>query len=369
MIVGCNRNETISTNPPSISFDYEDGAYTATRGETITLRAIVTNADDNDDFTWYRKEGPSGDYKPAGTGLTLPFEATVAGTHNFLFKAETQGGSAERYVIVKVYYPAPEVYEFMPAPGQFVNENYTAATKEEACLYAKERMEEYNYVSLGGFGGYIVMGFGRDQSILNRTGEDDFAILGNSYKGSSEPGIVWVMKDENDNGKPDDTWYELRGSEDEESQNGPVRGYWVTYTRPAAESDPVSWVDSDGETGTIDRIGEHKQAYYPRWITEGSYTLHGTRLSPRNYQDNRGEWVNAEYGWGYADNYEADGRKEDNKPMANYFRIENAVDELGQPMTLDRIDFVKVQTAVNAKSGALGEISTEVCGLIDLNKE
>ena len=63
-----------------------------------------------------------------------------------------------------------------------------------------------NWVSLGGFGGYIVVGF--DHSIDN-SGDYDLGILGNSFSGSSEPGIVWVMQDENGNGLPDDTWYEL----------------------------------------------------------------------------------------------------------------------------------------------------------------
>lgn len=41
----------------------------------------------------------------------------------------------------------------------------------------------------------------------------DFAIEGNAFDGSSEPGIVWVMQDVNGNGLPDDTWYQLKGSE------------------------------------------------------------------------------------------------------------------------------------------------------------
>ena len=81
----------------------------------------------------------------------------------------------------------------------------------EACAYAEERLRSEAYVSLGGFGGYVVVGF--DHSIDNKVGEYDFGITGNSFAGSSEPGIVWVMQDENGNGLPDDTWYELKGSE------------------------------------------------------------------------------------------------------------------------------------------------------------
>jgi hypothetical protein len=39
----------------------------------------------------------------------------------------------------------------------------------------------------------------------------------------------------------------------------------------------------------------------------------------------------------------------------------------GQPAKLQYIDFVKVQTGLNAKSGWLGELSTEVCSVIDYN--
>ena len=101
-----------------------------------------------------------------------------------------------------------KVYDYTPAPGQFINElktggfDGTQTTMEAAIAYAEKRLAQENWVSLGGFGGYIVVGF--DHSIDN-SGDYDLAILGNSFSGSSEPGIVWVMQDENGNGLPDDT--------------------------------------------------------------------------------------------------------------------------------------------------------------------
>lgn len=65
-------------------------------------------------------------------------------------------------------------------------------------------------MSLGAFGGYLVVGF--DHSIENDGGYN-IGVSGNSFDGSSEPGIVWVMQDENGDGLPNDTWYELKGSE------------------------------------------------------------------------------------------------------------------------------------------------------------
>jgi hypothetical protein len=49
----------------------------------------------------------------------------------------------------------------------------------------------------------------------------------------------------------------------------------------------------------------------------------------------------------------------------NTFKISNAIDFEGNAVELKYIDFVKVQTSVNAKSGWVGEISTEVSGIYD----
>ena len=43
----------------------------------------------------------------------------------------------------------------------------------------------------------------------------------------------------------------------------------------------------------------------------------------------------------------------------------NAIDANGNKVDLKYIDFIKVQVGVNAKSGWLGEISTEVFGFFD----
>ena len=99
--------------------------------------------------------------------------------------------------------PAPanaafdRICEFRPAPGQFVNEYYDAATMEEACDYAQKRLRSGYYVSLGSWGGCLVAAF--DHPVVNDGGYN-LRILGNSFDGSSEPGVVWVMRDENGNG-------------------------------------------------------------------------------------------------------------------------------------------------------------------------
>ena len=268
-----------------------------------------------------------------------------------------------------------KVFEYTPAPGQFINETKTGGfdgtqtTAEAACRYAEARFANDIWVSLGGFGGYIVVGF---DHCIDNTGGYDFAVLGNSFSGSSEPGIVWVMQDENGNGEPDDTWYELAGSETGKPET--IQNYAVTYYRPSEPNQPVQWSDNRGNSGQIDYLKQyHRQEYYyPLWVEADSYTLTGTCLEPRNYDasTNGTYWVNAEYDWGYVDNFSPIDRltTDDNVNAdvnANHFKISNAIDAGGKHKQLDYIDFVKVQVGVNTKSGWLGEVSTEVCGFYD----
>lgn len=262
------------------------------------------------------------------------------------------------------------VYDYTPAPGQFIGDKYTAANPTEASMVALQRMQKSQYVSLGGFGGYIVVGF--DHSITNGEGYD-FAVAGNSFNSSSEPGIVWVMQDENGDGEPNDTWYELAGSETGKSTT--IRNYAVTYYRPSGAGMSVQWVDNMGGSGEIAYLPTyHKQDYYyPEWIAADSYTLSGTRLEARNYDKygNGAMWIQPPYDWGYADNYSsidrlAEGEGSESTAMPNGFDISNAIDHRGESIELGFVDFVKVQTACNTSSGWLGENSTEVFGIYDI---
>lgn len=275
---------------------------------------------------------------------------------------------------------ANKVFEFLPAPGQFVNElgtgGFTAdiTTLEKANEYALKRLTAKTFVSLGGWGGYIVVGF--DHSIKNSEGNYDFAIQGNAFNsangGSNEPGIVWVMQDTNGNGKPDDEWYELRGSQT--GKEGTIQNFWMTYYRPAGPKMDVRWVDSEGNSGKISYLGQfHSQDYYyPLWVNATSYTLYGTRLPANNTIDPvTGYWANNAFPWGYADNIGRDclgGDAVTGTGQMNGFKISNAMNPDGAPVHLSHIDFIKVQTGVNAQSGSLGENSTEVFSFQDLNK-
>ena len=264
---------------------------------------------------------------------------------------------------------AIKVFEYCPAPGQFMGDSQTVGfsgnerTVADAVAYAQGRLEAGKLISLGGFGGYIVVGLGR--KIDNIAGAD-FAVRGNGTATSSEPGIVWVMRDDNGNGQPDDTWYELKGSRS--GAEDTVYGYSVTYFRPSGEGEPVRWIDSQGVEGQVDYIeSQHNQpSYFPAWITTDSYTLTGTCIAAQNFYDEaRGGWIQPPYEWGYVDNYtDKDWISTDR--AVNTFDISKAVDATGEPQVFDHIDFIKIQTAVNGKGGVTGEISTEISEIFAL---
>ncbi len=278
------------------------------------------------------------------------------------------------------------VYEYRPAPGQFVNElppyedgdTYeTMLRKVEECISGTNDV----LVTLGAYGGYITFGF--DHTVMNIPGECDFRIWGNAFYeltnpdargGSAEPGIVMVSLDANGNGLPDDTWYELAGSEYYSLST--IRSYCISYRRHDPAKAPVEdewgyisdmeyipWTDSEGETGFVAKNIFHAQDYWPRWLADDTMSFMGTRLSP-NGTDASGTgryYILYAFPWGYADNHPNDYAD------LNSFDIGNAVDIAGRPVDLPGVDFVRVYTGVNQYCGWLGETSTEITRAQDLH--
>lgn len=273
---------------------------------------------------------------------------------------------------------ANKVLEYRPAPSQFMNTNATAYkegfTYQQVLEYATEKLLDRNLclLSLGAFGGSITVGF--DHTVPNVTDEFDLKIYGNaSYDmygtnkdqpgGSAEPGIVLVSKDTNGNGLPDDEWYELAGSE----YNSPstIKNYEITYYRPESPKDNIRWTDNQGGNGEIERNEFNTQdSYYPQWIEEDQITFRGNRLADNAVNEVRPDmpehWVGYCYDWGYADNHP-------NDTEYTKFKIDWAVDQSGNTVHLDGIDFVKIYTAVNQNCGWAGEISTEIQAVEDLH--
>ena len=251
------------------------------------------------------------------------------------------------------------VFEYMPAPGQFVNllpkydEGDDAASMAAKCLTA---LQSGGMITLGGFGGYVTAGF--NTTVYNLEGPD-FRIDGNAHDGSAEPGVVWVSADANGNGLPDDVWYEIWGSEQKE--NRATSGYTVTYSKPATQDGDSPWTGSDGRTGSITHNIYHSQPYYPQWYQGDKLTFTATLL-PDNVSYRDGTYVMSSFGYGYADNMP-------NSPDNSSFDIDWAVKPDGSPANLESIDFIMIQNGVIGCNQVTGELSTEVSAIYNLNQK
>ncbi len=285
------------------------------------------------------------------------------------------------------------VLDFMPAPGQYTNvspswrEGDTQETMNEKALAAIGGGRR-GTVSLGGFGGYVTVGF--DHTIENVAGRCDFRVPGNAFDASvtpsfgrdasSEPGVIMVSVDANGNGEPDDEWYEIAGSAHRDPSGESwyakalaagndvetVADYSVTYYRPESEPagsgvlrDYIRWEDNLGDSGYIPRNEFHSQSYYPGWAGE-TLTFRGTRLPRNGIEEGPEKFVLYRFGWGYADNAP-------NADDASAIDIDWAVNADGEPAGLSGVDFIRIHTGVNQQNGWVGECSTEVSGVEDLH--
>lgn len=278
------------------------------------------------------------------------------------------------YAIVAIAYAATanspyisEVMEYCPAPGQFINVLPSPAdgeTPADAATRVLAGKQSGGMISLGAFGGYAVFRF--DHPVSNVQGSYDFKINGNAPpSGSSEPGIVSVSIDVNQNGLPDDPWYELAGSN--YSLESTLHRYSVTYHRPADDADGeqyIRWTDNIGGEGWMAKNAFRRQPYWPAWEdSSATLTFSGTRLAP-NKVDKNGDgsyFVLETLPWGYVDNIPA--------AQDPGFNLEWAVDADGNPVHLAYADFFKVHTAILQDCGPLGETSTEITGAEDLHPD
>lgn len=280
-----------------------------------------------------------------------------AGTYTVLYRAIKGSNTLSKEVKVDVQpvsvvsTEANKMYvtrllEFMPAPGQFINKS-PGNLESAVGILGKKGM-----VSLGAWGGYVVLGF--DHKVINESGKHDIIIYNNAMATSAEPGVVWVMEDKNGNGIADDTWHEIKGSAS--ASPGYIRNYAVTYTRPNPLTGDVAWKDNKGNTGVVKTNTFHKQSYFPLWVEGSEYTLTGTYLPSDNINMSNPSYItSAPFEYGYADNTSG-GDKID---------IADAVDGNGNSVSLQGIHFIKIQTGIQANMGWLGELSTEVLGIAD----
>jgi hypothetical protein len=354
------------------------GVYYARPNETLVLspvRFLIGYSEDHQNTgvtcTWeYIGTPPSADYTLQANGEFCSFTPRTAGTYRVRVTVSGRdyvtGGTATKSVETDVVcYAAalPKVSGYhLPlkdfAPGQ-------------------QNDGVGNGWSLGSALGYEVW------SLPN--GANPLTIHGNPFAGWSEAGIVWVQYDGNGNGIPDESWYELRGFEDDDAHyrefvnrrfairyiRAPTPPYYkwngtmYVYDRAADtegletsldgshQNRPVYWVDAKGRAGCMD--GWPYRANLPD--EGGTYAVYsGTIL-----RDNGGD-----VGSGYTDKLPfvsyVDSGGNDKYPYATFNVARDAIRADGSPAGLDpaQVRFVKVQTAVFAYGGVFGNVSTEI---------
>lgn len=302
------------------------------------------------------------------------------GTYLLKFTAQNGIGTGFREVVVKIADATytngvTRVFDYLPAPGQFVHVLPAweeGDTEESMRQKAEASLKNNTIIHLGGFGGYVVMGF--DHTIMNKSGQPSFIVNGNAFANWAEPGIIEVAYDANGNGLPDDPWFEIAGSEYNHPKT--VKNYTITYYKPDENKVPtpnedypyltdttyIRWTDNKGNSGYVSKNSFHNQSYYPQWKGE-SISFTGTKLTEDNVADQSGTgtaYVNPAFEFGYADNWS-------NGVEQSKIKIDWAVDKDGRPVRLKGVDFIKVYTGQRAEAGWLGEVSTEISGVKDLN--
>ena len=232
-------------------------------------------------------------------------------------------------------------------------------------------------VNLGSFGGFIVFGF--DHTVMNVKGLRDFRI-GSPLSKTGYPGqgVVYVSFDANNNGKADDEWYEIAGSE--YGKTSERRNLKIVYTRPAdlapteATEGWAAYAINESETGAYcytKAMWGTVVSYWPEWLKESAegaaLTYTGcTMLSPlaKAPEDPSG-WPTATtrwYDYGYACN--SDPKDE----TGSSFDIDWARDKDGNKVNLPGVDFVKVQNATLQDLGfGYGPSCVQINCAIDLH--
>ncbi len=305
------------------------------------------------------------------------------------------GGSSEVHVYVDVGPFASMVLEFAPAPGQFAN--HPNLNDPDRALGAPTGggtsfPNNNSLVSLGGFGGSIVLGFAHTviDNPLNPFGMDAI-VFGNAYWVGDNPNRHWaecatieIGADTNGNGIADDPWFLIPGSH---------------ISNPALQLTVQRWDDnvSDNQYPPVDQSWV-PPGYAGVWETEGyalPENLFGASVVTNPITGNNAEGI-----YGYADysptlvlgDLDGDNAPDDatitpeqfyTTPDDPYvvgitarsgggdaFDIAWAVDPLtGEPAGLTGFDFLRLTNAVQSVSPVFGEKSAEIDAVADVTPD
>ena len=361
-ISSCKKEDKVLP-APEISFSIAQDTLYSKMNEAVKITASVKGKV-SANHQWTVGE------EVVSTDTVFNFTPKLPGEYKITYIGSNPSGSVTKVFYLVVEVPVrpvtpqssayiSKIFEYLPAPGQFINKNIGDLASAEKLIGGASSM-----VSLGAYGGYIVFGF--DHSIVNKEG-NDLAVYGNPGKAPydwAEPGIVMVSQDANANGLPDDPWYELAGSE----YNSPetIKNYKITYYNPKEAGKDIPWKDNKGRADVVLANNFHKQNYYPLFVSnQDSISFTGTLLK-NTFGKNDGIFINGGFDWGYTDTWST----VDNYDAKRYnsFDISHAVNGEGKKVTLKAIDFVKVYTGQNHQGNTMmGEVSTEVKGAADIS--
>jgi hypothetical protein len=255
-------------------------------------------------------------------------------------------------------------------------------------------------VSLGTGGGYVQYEFETPitNSAVNTYGVD-FIVYGNAFDGNSEAGSVQVSND-------GDTWYELAGSRyynDDTQRNvdvsyridpnstdidyqfasvGGIIHPWDTFF--ANDTSPWPQYAPKSAGGENYGIASGVRGPYPPATKTPSFVDYTPGSDPITYHSVtliEGSFTTSEFSFGYADVTANGGGPYDEaqNPYNNKgtggdgFDLSWAVDTDGNPVVLSEAKYIRIYTASALDpndptsfvlpQGAVGEISTEVCGV------
>jgi hypothetical protein len=334
---------------PELYFDYgrrrsplddvDSFSYSSPVDRPLVLAPVLWNIPEDAVFVWKL----DGQIQGAYAGEYFAF--TPREQRSYAVFCSVRVGGRELSATTRVIGTAPEAavkrpktedsrrtvaycFEFTPAPGGFVGvyprtDFSEYATEESVRQRSQDKLDGkpvengafWNGWSLANLGGYLVTGF--DHSVEKRPEGKELYIGGNAVMSAPEPGVVWVMQDSNGNGKPDDLWYELKGSEYDHPLG--KHRYAITFFKPQlTNTTSIPWRDNEGSSGL--------------WSGRYPYSVKGASLT---FVLSR---IQSLVGSGYVDS------------AISVFSIADAVQADGTPADLAFIDFVKVQSAVYAQS-------------------